>query len=355
MSIENLARTEIRNLRPYETAKQVVGLVRLNANEAPWPADGGERDGLNRYPAIRPLELHSQLAKYYGVSVRMVLATRGSSEAIDLLIRTFCRPGIDSIVTSPPTFSMYRVYADIQGARTIAIPLRSEDGFALDTSAVIGACQPDTKLVFVCSPNNPTGALVPLAQIRELADARPSESLIVVDEAYAEYSAVPSAASLLPHCENLVVLRTLSKAHSLAGARCGAVLASAKLIRLLDLVLAPYALSTPAIECALSCLQAGNLQRTASAVRRILEERDRMADALRECPEVENVWPSHGNFLLTRFRDLETVTKRLLASRILVRELEHEPLLRNCARISIGKPEENDMLLAALGSIAKSA
>jgi len=354
LTIENLARPEIRDLRPYETAMQVRGLVRLNANEAPWPSDGSD-DGLNRYPEIRPLRLQARLAACYGVPADMVLATRGSSEAIDLLLRAFCRPGIDSIATSPPTFSMYRVYADIQGARTIAVPLRAEDEFSLDIAAMIAASQPHTKLIFVCSPNNPTGALVPLDRIRELADARPNESLIVVDEAYGEYSEAPSAASLLKDCENLVVLRTLSKAHSLAGARCGAVLASAKVIGLLNRVLAPYALSTPVIECALRCLQAKTLQRTARAVRRLLEERDRVTEALRQRPEVVKVWPSHGNFLLVQFGDLESVKERLLTSRILVRELGHEAVLQNCVRISIGKPEENDLLLAALGSMAESA
>jgi histidinol-phosphate aminotransferase len=355
VTVENLVRPEIRDLQPYETAKQVRGLVRLNANEAPWPGDGSAVDGLNRYPEIRPLELHARLAAHYGVSADTVLATRGSSEAIDLLIRAFCRSGIDSIGTCPPTFSMYRVYADIQGARTITVPLRAEDDFALDTAALIAKCDRHTKLIFVCSPNNPTGARVPLARIRELAEARAHSSLIVVDEAYAEYSEAPSAAGLLQSYENLVVLRTLSKAHSLAGARCGAVLASAKLIRLLNRILAPYALATPVVECVLRALDAENLQRTASSVRRVLQERERVADALRQCPDVVRVWPSHSNFLLVRFRNLECTKERLLANRILVRELGHEHVLQDCVRISIGKPQENDLLLAALGSIAESA
>jgi histidinol-phosphate aminotransferase len=329
--------------------------VRLNANEAPWPSDGSAEDGLNRYPEIRPLELHARLAAHYGVSADMVLATRGSSEAIDLLIRAFCRPGVDSIVTSPPTFSMYRVYADIQGARTITAPLRAEDDFVLDTTALIAKCEPHTKLIFVCSPNNPTGALVPLACMRELAEARTHGSLIVVDEAYAEYSETPSAACLLQGYENLVVLRTLSKAHSLAGARCGAVLASAKVIRLLNLILAPYALATPVVECVLRSLDSENLQRAASTVHRVLQERERVASALRQCPDVVRVWPSRSNFLLVQFRNLEATKGRLLANRILVRELGHEPVLRDCVRISIGKPRENDMLLAALGNVAESA
>jgi histidinol-phosphate aminotransferase len=363
LSVENLARPEIRNLRPYETAKQVAGLVRLNANEAPWPADGATVDGLNRYPEIRPLELHARLAAHYGVSPDMLLATRGSSEAIDLLIRAFCRGGIDNIVISPPTFSMYRVYADIQGARTLSAPLLAQDGFAFDPACAIRTCTPDTKLVFVCSPNNPTGGLVPLSCIQELSRNRANRSLIVVDEAYAEFSEAPSAATLLSgrgsgtgdRYENLVVLRTLSKAHSLAGARCGAVIASAPLIRLLNRILAPYAMATPVIECVLSTLEPDSLERARATVQSILQERQRLARALPRCPGVVRVFPSRSNFLLVEFESLPEIERRMRASGILVRDFGHEAELRNCARISIGKPRENDLLLAALGAVAEPA
>lgn len=355
MTIERLARPEIRDLQPYETARQITGRVRLNANEAPWPGDGSATDGLNRYPEIRPLALHARLAAHYGVPPDMLLVTRGSSEAIDLLIRAFCRAGIDNIVISPPTFAMYRVYADIQGAETRAAPLDGETGFTLDAAEVNEKCTAETKLVFVCSPNNPTGGLVPLAGIAALAEARAGQSLIVVDEAYAEYSEEPSATGLLRSHENLVVLRTLSKAHSLAGARCGAVIASVGVIRLLNLILAPYALATPVIECVLRSLEPDNLARARAAVQRILQERERLAKALQRCPDVVRVWPSRSNFLLVKFRSLAAVAARLSAARILVREFDHEAVLQNCARISVGKPRENDLLLAALGAIAEPA
>jgi histidinol-phosphate aminotransferase len=324
-------------------------MVRLNANEAPWPADGSAVDGLNRYPEIRPLQLHTRLAAHYTVEPGMVLATRGSSEAIDLLVRAFCRAGIDNIIVSPPTFSMYRVYADIQGARTITAPLLADSDFGLDVALILDKCTPQTKLVFVCSPNNPTGGLVPLSAIRQLASARADRSLIVVDEAYAEYSEAPSAATLLPEYENIAVLRTLSKAHSLAGLRCGTVLASERLIRLLNRILAPYALATPVIDCVLRSLAADNLRRSREAVGLVLEERERMSGELLECPDIVRVWPSRTNFLLVQFRNLASVEPRLSDAGILVRHFGHEPALRNCARISIGKPRENDLLLAVLG------
>jgi histidinol-phosphate aminotransferase len=285
----------------------------------------------------------------------MVLATRGSSEAIDLLMRAFCRAGTDNIIVSPPTFSMYRVYADIQGAGTITAPLLADNNFALDVSLVLEKCTPKTKLVFVCSPNNPTGGLVPLSSIRELAEARVDRSLIVVDEAYAEYSEVPSAATLLAQYENIVVLRTLSKAHSLAGARCGAVIASENLIHLLNRILAPYALATPVIDCVLRSLAPETLQRSNDAVRRVLEERERISRALLQCPDVVKVWPSRSNFLLVQFRNLLSVESRLSDAGILIRQFRDEAALRNCARVSIGKPRENDLLLAALSRTLEGA
>lgn len=357
MSIENLARREILELQPYETAKQVAGLVRLNANEAPWPIDGSTRDGLNRYPQIRPLELHARLAAHYGVSQDMILATRGSSEAIDLLIRAFCRAGVDNIMVSPPTFAMYRVYADIQGARTLSAPLVTDADFALDATSVLELCTVETKLVFVCSPNNPTGGLVPLSTVQELCLARAERSLIIVDEAYAEFSEAPSAASLFGNdgwpYTNLVVLRTLSKAHSLAGARCGAVIASPAVIRLLSRILAPYALATPVLDCVLRALQPENIERARLAARKVLRERDRLAVALRQCPDVVKVWPSRSNFLLVRFKSFPEAEERLRAHRVLVREFGHDAALRNCARISVGKPWENNLLLEALGTCAE--
>jgi histidinol-phosphate aminotransferase len=357
LSIEKLARREILELQPYETAKQVAGLVRLNANEAPWPIDGSTRDGLNRYPQIRPLQLHARLAVHYGVSPDMILATRGSSEAIDLLIRAFCRAGVDNIMVSPPTFAMYRVYADIQGARTLSAPLVAGKDFSLDAAAVLEGCSAETKLVFVCSPNNPTGGLVPLAAIQELCLGRPDHSLIIVDEAYAEFSEAPSAVSLFDHGSrrytNLVVLRTLSKGYSLAGARCGAVIANPAVIRLLSRILAPYALATPVVDCVLRALEPESIKRAHLAAGKVLRERERLAAALRQCPDVVKVWPSRSNFLLVKFRSLPQADERLRAHRILVREFGHDAALRDCARISVGRPKENDLLLEALGACAE--
>lgn len=351
MTIEALVRPEIRNLKPYVTARQESAVVRLNANELPWSSGiGDDGEALNRYPAIRPVALQSALSRLYGVPAEGLLVTRGSSEAIDLLSRAFCRAGRDSVVVTPPTFAMYRVYADIQGARTIQAPLSAERDFRLDVGEVLERCEPETKLVFVCSPNNPTGNVVPQTDILELARARSGRSLIVIDEAYAEFNDEGSSSALIPEFDNLVVLRTLSKALGLAGARCGAVIGTPALIGWLDGMLAPYALATPVCDRVLEAMSAENLNRARQTVAEVVRERERMATALDGMHPVVRVWPSRTNFLLVRFHDLAAVMRVLADRRILIRDFPQEPVLANCARITIGAREENDLLLAALRS-----
>ena len=216
MSIVQIARAEIRALIPYDSARQEWPTIRLNANES-----ASANGGLRRYPDLRPGKLAARLAHHFGVDPGNLLVTRGSSEGIDLLLRAFCRAGVDNIVISPPTFEMYRVYADIQGATTITVPLSSDDNFALNAERLLDGCNPQSKLIFVCSPNNPSGAPAAPAAIEKLLESRRDRSIVVVDEAYIEFSAQESCVSWLPRFENLVILRTLSKAQGLAGARCG--------------------------------------------------------------------------------------------------------------------------------------
>ena len=345
MTIEALARPEIRTLSAYQTAVQVNGALRLHANEAPSLAATGN---LNRYPEIRPSKLQSRLAERFGSSASNLLVTRGSSEAIDLLIRTFCRAGQDNIVITPPTFSMYQVYADIQGAEAVSCPLLLEQDFALDVDSLADTCTASSKLIFICSPNNPTGTVVPRSEIVRLVEARKNKSIIVVDEAYIEFSDTASMADLVTEHDNLVVLRTLSKALALAGARCGAVIGSVNLIRLLNGVLAPYALATPVIDCVMHALSSDGTSAGESRITEIVAERNRVAEQLASKPFVQRLWPSQSNFLLVQFRNLAEIQERLQAERILIRDFSDRPGLENCARITISEPSENDRLLAAL-------
>ncbi|MEX0977121.1 MAG: histidinol-phosphate transaminase [Woeseia sp.] len=352
MGIESLVRPEILNLKRYVTARQESATVRMNANELPWPSQSDSATvplmPLNRYPEIRPQQLQEVLADYYGVPLKCLLATRGSSEAIDLLIRAFCQAGRDSIVVTPPTFSMYRVYADIQGAETLSAPMLPCNNFQLDVDALLATCKPGTKIIFICSPNNPTGHVTPAAQILEIARARREKSIVVVDEAYAEFSEAVSLCSSLEGFDNIVVLRTLSKALALAGARCGAVVGAAPLIGWLDAMLAPYALATPVIDSVLRAFTVENLRTSRDALAHIVRERERLRKALSSQSQVEHIWPSQTNFLLVRFRNLGRVVDQLRLQRILVRDFPHDTQLAECARITVGTPEENDLLIAAL-------
>ena len=347
MTIENLARDDVLSLRGYEAAEQAPETIRLNANEAPFTHDAGD-PALNRYPEVRPVTLQKRLADLFGVPAANLLVTRGSSEAIDVLVRAFCRAYRDTFVTTPPTFGMYRFYADVQGVAIIEVPLARERDFAFDADALLDACTPTTKLVFLCSPNNPTGGRIARADIAKIAEARRGSSIVVVDEAYVEFATEPSLAGEVADFENLVVLRTLSKAHALAGARCGAAIASEAIISVLRRVLPPYSFATPVVASVMAALGHDRVRRSAQSVAEIVAERERLFTGLQSSPRVIRTWPSEANFLLTEFDDLAVVREMLRRRRILVRDYRDEPLLENCARITIGTAAENDALLDAL-------
>lgn len=355
MNVADIARPEIAALEPYVTAQQIDATLRLNANESSYPP--GERrvgDGLNRYPEIRPAGLRRRLAELYGVPEANLLPTRGSSEAIDTLLRGFCRPYTDNIVVASPSFSMYRVYADVQAAAVRAVPLDAARGFALDPAAVLDACTPETRLVFLCSPNNPTGGSVAHGDVAAIARARSGRSLVVVDEAYVEFSAAGSIAARPDAFDNVVVLRTLSKAWGLAGTRCGAALADRAVIGLLERILPPYSFSTPVTRSVLEALSDDNVAMRRAVIGETVDERERLREALSRLGDVDCVWPSEANFLLVRFSNPDRVQERLRDARILVRRFGGDPALERCARITVGSPDENDRLLAALGAATEA-
>ena len=352
MSILKLARPEIAALSPYEAAAQVDDTIRLNANESPQEnAIGGFRRPLNRYPEIRPRRLRDALATRFGCTPEQLLVTRGSSEAIDLLIRTFCRAGVDSIVTPSPSFSMYRHYAAVQNARVIEVPTSAANDYAIDSAALLAACEAQTRLVFVCSPNNPTGTPLARADLLQLIEQLSEQSVVVVDEAYLEFGREASAVELLQEQPNLVVLRTLSKALGFAGARCGAVIGDAALVRMLNAVQAPYALATPVVECVEDALGADQLERAANAVREIIRERERVMTAISKFRFVEKVWPSQANFFLIRVHDADTVMRRCAEHKVLLRNFGDD--LEGCIRITVGSRNDNERMLAAFESLAE--
>jgi len=348
MSTELLARPEIRALRPYATSTSTETFIRLNANESPAAVDTGNAKGINRYPSLRPFALTEKLATYYGVATDNILVTRGSSEGIDLLLRTFCSAGKDTVLLTPPVFELYEIYATVQGAGCICVPLQSERDFALDTDALLSACDESTKLIFLCSPNNPVGTVIPREQILQIVEARTGKSIVVVDEAYIEFSDRESLASLVSEYENLVVLRTLSKALALAGARCGSVIAPGWLIELLNAVLAPYAMSSPVINCADQALSGEQLAEAQKQISDVVSERERLRAALATCEAVQTVWPSEANFLLVRFRNLASVSRALEHAGIVIRTFGDDTTLRDCARVTVASAADNNLLLDAL-------
>jgi histidinol-phosphate aminotransferase len=347
--LSDIARAEIVALKAYEHAHWEPGLVRLHANELPWraPSDASV-EGLNRYPEPHPFALSERLGELYGIPGNSVLAGRGSDEAIDLLTRVYCRAGQDAVVITPPTFGMYSVAARIQGAEVIAVPLRREAGYALDAAGLRAALTPAVKLVYLCSPNNPTGNSMERAEVLRLARELEGRALLVVDEAYVEFSSQPSLAPELAAHPGLVVLRTLSKAYGLAGARCGALLAAPEIVALLRRVIQPYAITQLTIEAVFAALQPVSFATANARMRLLVTERTRLAAALAQLPGVLRAWPSDANFLLVEFADPAATLARTHAAGLLVRDLRAAPTLASALRISIGAREQNDRLLEAL-------
>jgi histidinol-phosphate aminotransferase len=347
VSIVNLIRPEIRALRPYHAAEQVNDTIRLNANESPWAASDDQfRRPLNRYPEVRPAKLRSVLADRYGCKIGNLIVTRGTSEGIDLLTRVFCRADQDAVLTTSPTFSMYRHYARVQGARLIECPTSPDNDFAIDVDALLAACDATTRLIFICSPNNPTGNTVPLDDLVRILEARAGKSAVVVDEAYIEYSDYSSAVDLMQQFENLVVLRTLSKALACAGARCGSVLATTEIIEVLEAVQAPYALATPVVESVENSMQSESLAETDRLAKEIAIAREKLMARLEKFRFVTKIWPSAANFFLLQVKSADALLAHCSKQSILLRDFGGD--LANCIRITVGSDSENARLLLAL-------
>lgn len=342
------ARPDIRALSPYSHAAWEPSLTRLHANELPWRVAGDDSTaGLNRYPEPQPPPLVDGLARLYGVAREQVLVGRGSDEAIDLLLRVFCRAGVDNVIVCPPTFGMYGVAARIQGAEVRTVPLLAARGFALDVDGILARVDDATKLVFACTPNNPTANVVPPDTLRALAAALAPRALLVVDEAYIDFAGVPSLAADLPRIPNLAILKTLSKAHGLAGARVGALLAAPEVIQLARKVIPPYAITELTVEAVAPLLEPAAVERIRAGVAALLAERTRMAAALAASPRIAKVWPSDANFLLVDCHDPDDVLARVRRAGLIIRDVR-QPALPRSLRISIGTREQNDRVLESL-------
>ncbi len=345
-----LVRPEILALTPYSSARKEAsgGKVWLDANENPsTPHAGAPR--LNRYPEPQPAEVVARLASLYGVKPDRILVTRGSDEGIDLLLRAFCRAGQDSILFTPPTYGMYSVAAAIQGARVVTVPLVREKDFALDADAVLRAVTAETKLVFLCSPNNPTGQLLDRDAVLKVVTALAARAVVVVDEAYAEFSTEPSLVQELDANPNLVVLRTLSKAYGLAGARVGVTLASPALVGVLQKIIAPYPISAPVVRAALDALTPAGISAARQSALDLVGERRRLTVALVKLPHVRKIWPSDANFLLVEVTDSARVMNIARAAGLVIRDRSKD--VPNTVRITVGTRVENDFALETLARV----
>lgn len=347
----DLIRPDLVAFRPYASARRTApaGGTRLDANESPWPPYLAGR-GLNRYPEPQPAALRQRLSEILQVPAERLLLTRGSDEAMDVLCRGFCRAGRDSVVVTPPTFGMYEVCARLQGAGVRRMPLRPVDDFTLDADVVAAACDASVKLVFLCSPNNPTGQVVAPDTVRRICESLEGRALVVLDEAYVEFADQPSLAPEAGGPANLVVLRTLSKARGLAGARVGVLAGAPELVSFLQGLLPPYPLPAPAVKAALKGLRPAAERRTRRRVVHIRRLRERLASSLQGVPSVERVYPSQANFLLVRFHDARTALTACRGAGIVLRDMSERPGLDRCLRITVGRRAENARLLDALGA-----
>lgn len=349
-----LARPAIRQLRAYSSARSEIATspLLLDANEAPgelW--EGTAADGLNRYPEPQPAELVEQLAALYDVPRDWIMLGRGSDDGIDALIRTFCESGRDSILVNEPTYGVYEVAARIHGAGIVRCQLHPED-FRLQPRDIERRVDQDpVKLVFICSPNNPTGNRMATEDIVSVAQAVREKAVVVVDEAYVEFSDQPSLARHIAAVPNLVVLRTLSKAWALAGARCGSVIAAPSVIALLHKVRAPYPLSTPAVDAVLYALRSGRAAGQPDAVQRLVRERQWLATQLQQRAYIRRVYPSDANFLLLEVNgSARSLYEHCLHHGIRVRDRSHLNGLGQCLRITVGARRHSEMLLHTMDS-----
>jgi histidinol-phosphate aminotransferase len=333
--VANLIRPHIQTLVPYATARdefQGQARIYLDANENPFDSD------FNRYPDPHTQELRTLMAARRGVKVSQVLATNGSDEAIDLVIRAVAGSD-DGIAVMPPTYGMYGVVARAQGVRVLEVPLRPD--FSLSVDGIRGAATQGAKVLCICSPNNPTGNQFSLEELLQVADVFPG--IIIVDEAYIDFASGPSALSLLGTSDRFVVLQTLSKAWGLAGIRVGFAFAAPECIRALASIKMPYNVNALSQQVAISRLsQPETFERQVS---QIVSERQRLARALGEIPSIEKVYPSEANFLLVRCRDASALFAWLKDQGIVVRDRSKEFGCQGCIRVTVGTPEQNNEVI----------
>ncbi|MEZ7876502.1 MAG: histidinol-phosphate transaminase [Polaribacter sp.] len=345
-NLNNLIRENIKSIKAYSSARDeykdanVSEMIFLDANENPF------ENGVNRYPDPNQNNVKQLLSEIKGIDKRNLLLGNGSDEVLDLIFRAFCEPKEDNIITLPPTYGMYSVLANINAVENKTVLL--DEDFQPQVKQIIGATDKNSKILFLCSPNNPTGNSFSEAIIRELL--LKFKGLVVLDEAYIDFSAKESWLKNLEKHPNLIIIQTLSKAYGLAGIRLGACYASREIIAVLNTIKPPYNVNELTQQRAIKRLQ--QMEVVKNEVAQLVSERKRLHKELECCVSyIEKVYPSDGNFLLIKVDDATKRYNQLVTAGVVVRNRTTEALCENCLRISVGICEENQILLRALKSI----
>ncbi len=371
---KKLIRPELKTLKPYESARRLFSMsgnevnaanntLWLNANENPYGPDVSADPSLyNRYPDFQPEPLINAYANYAKVSNEQVLATRGADEGIELLVRTFCSPG-QNILICPPTYGMYAISAETAGVNVLTAPLLfNENGdmgkdkdttMQLDVPSVIKLSK-QAQIVFICSPNNPTGDVINLDDLKTVLKATKDETLVVADEAYIEFCPESTVVDLLAEYPNLVILRTLSKAFALAGLRCGFTMADSSIIQALKKVIAPYPIPAPVAQMATQALSASGLLWMLDKVRELNNRRDNFINIANSWQLSEQVFNSETNFVLIKLTNkltADSVMQTFIKSNILVRNQSKQLMLNNTIRITIGSESEMAAVIQVFNQI----
>ena len=343
MEIKNLVRKNILNLKPYTSARDIYesgkGIL-LDANENSWGSTFTEINGLslNRYPDPHQKDLRQLVGKHISIEPENLFFGVGSDEIIDLLVRIFCDPGKDNVIIPEPTYGMYKVACDINNVETVTVLLNEK--FQPNLNEIKNNYDGNTKIIFLCSPNNPTGNLLNKNDVVYLC--KELNSIIIVDEAYIDFAEGGSLIDEIKYFPNLIVLRTFSKAWGLAGIRLGYCVANSEIISYLFKVKAPYNINSLTRYALESSLKNSVLQE--KYIKGIVKERERLKNQLETSPAVVKVYSSDANFLLVKFKDGKAVQAKLAEKGIIVRDRSSQPMLEDCLRISIGSEEENDLL-----------
>jgi len=344
MNLNKLLRKNILGMKPYSSARDEykdlqADMVFLDANENPFDTP------LNRYPDPQQTRLKESIASQKMVSTDQLLLGNGSDEVLDLIFRAFCEPNQDSILTTPPTYGMYDVLANLNAVDNILVPLSPD--FQLEVDSIFDAIKPQTKLLFICSPNNPSGNSVERKAIERLL--KNFNGLVVIDEAYIDFTKDPSWTQVLEQYPNLIVTQTLSKAYGLAGIRLGICYASKEIIAVLNKIKPPYNINSLTQEAAIKAFE--NKDSVQAQIESILNERSNLINAFKSVPFIKKIYPSEANFILIKVDDANKRYEELIKNGIVVRNRSSQLHCENCLRITVGTPSENTQLITLIKTL----